>query len=1181
MSHHRPPRSGGNRIVSDQIINGSYLRSVFGLFAVAPALLLPHTALAQLPLAVDTTLGGESSQVIPLGGNAFEIDGGAGRGSNLFHSFQDFNVNEGGSVYFRNPVGVENIFSRVTGNNPSNILGTLGVRGNANLFLLNPHGILFGPNAALDLRGSFLATTADAFQFGGQGIYSASNPESPSTLLTISPSAFFFNQLLPGRITTNATNLTLANGENLRLLGGEVILRGGELNAFGGRIEIAAIAAPGAIQFNSDGSLSIPDELARGNITLEDATLDVALDNGGAVGIFANTLTIVNSRINAGIRQDLGNPASQAGDVILDATDSILLRNSRIFNRVREGATGNGGNLNVFTRVLEVLEGAQLQTLMDGVGAAGNIRIEASDRATFSGTTTDGEFLPSAAASILLNEAVGSSGGIDIITGVLEVLDGAWIIASTAGDGNAGRIRIAASDRVTLAGLGGDGQSSLISSDVLSEATGNGGTIEIITGILEVLNGGEISTDTLGTGNGGNIQIAARDRVTLSGTQEFQNSRVSSDSGFGALGDGGMIEIDTGLLEVLNGAALSTSTFGTGNGGDIRIQSRERVTIARTGTITFPPDRGGGFAFDTASEISSQSAGLAGFDDELLAELEQFPELFFDVGQSGRIEITTPILEVLDGGEISTTSSISNAGDIVIRARDRVTVSGIIPDSTSDFSQFNSSISSQNIGLGDGGRIEITTRILDVLDGGELTVNSGGSGDAGDIVINASDRVTFAGTGGPGTLFFLYPSLASAVTDGGGDGGQIIINTQILDVRDGARLVATTFGEGNAGDIRITASDRVTVSGFFSALRSTVGNEAIGNGGRILISTRSLDVGDGGSLTVATVGTGNAGSIRIEASDRVALSGFSSVSSTVDDEARGNGGNIAIATNSFGLIDSTVAVQSASLTGGAGSIFITAREVSLDNSILNAETLSTPRGFEGATITLRGLDTLLMQNGSLISARALANANGGNIAIDARDGFVLGSFTGNNDIIATAEQGDGGNITIQANRIFGFIDQTDAGLTFTELRANSTSDISASSEFGAQGNVALEVLAVDPTQGLTELPGNLVDVSDQIGQVCPTGAGASARLGSFIITGRGGIAPDPTALLDRDAVEAEWVEPGEWGEDEGDRGEQSDEEVSAVMEAQSWVVGADGQVHLVAGQQNVSAGLATELPNCP
>jgi filamentous hemagglutinin family protein len=130
----------------------------------------------------DRSLGEESSTVRIDSPSTNSIEGGAQRGANLFHSFEKFNVDEGLKVYFANPAGIENIFSRVTGNNFSQILGTLGVNGNANLFLINPNGIFFGANAQLDIRGSFVASTAESITFGDRFQFSAINPEAPPLL---------------------------------------------------------------------------------------------------------------------------------------------------------------------------------------------------------------------------------------------------------------------------------------------------------------------------------------------------------------------------------------------------------------------------------------------------------------------------------------------------------------------------------------------------------------------------------------------------------------------------------------------------------------------------------------------------------------------------------------------------------------------------------------------------------------------------------------------------------------------------------------------------------------------------------------------------------------------------------------------------------------------------------------
>ncbi|OLT60500.1 filamentous hemagglutinin N-terminal domain-containing protein [Moorena bouillonii] len=200
-----------------------------------------NQAHAQSLIVPDDTLGANGSIVIPdasvKGLPAELIEGGVQRGVNLFHSFQEFNVGQGLRVYLANPAGIENILSRVTGINPSEIEGTLGVDGAANLFLLNPNGIIFGSNASLDVQGSFVGSTANAIAWGDDGYFSATEPES-SRLLTINPGALFFNQvgLVSGTIINTGT---LAVGKDLTLSGLNLDLQG-QLSA-GGNLTLSAM----------------------------------------------------------------------------------------------------------------------------------------------------------------------------------------------------------------------------------------------------------------------------------------------------------------------------------------------------------------------------------------------------------------------------------------------------------------------------------------------------------------------------------------------------------------------------------------------------------------------------------------------------------------------------------------------------------------------------------------------------------------------------------------------------------------------------------------------------------------------------------------------------------------------------------------------------------------------------
>ena len=190
-----------------------------------------NQALAEI--TPDDSLGSENSIVSP-NGQVDLIEGGATRGSNLFHSFQEFNIGEGREANFANPAEIKNIFSRVTGNNPSTLLGKLGVLGDANLFFINPNGIFFGENASLDVKGSFVASTASSINFSDNNVFSASNPQVPAPLLTVdvpAPVGLEFEGE-PGKITNRSLildqdsqllGLGVHPGKTLALVGGDVI----------------------------------------------------------------------------------------------------------------------------------------------------------------------------------------------------------------------------------------------------------------------------------------------------------------------------------------------------------------------------------------------------------------------------------------------------------------------------------------------------------------------------------------------------------------------------------------------------------------------------------------------------------------------------------------------------------------------------------------------------------------------------------------------------------------------------------------------------------------------------------------------------------------------------------------------------------------------------------------------
>ena len=432
---------------------------------------MPKTLAQQSNILPDNTLDTESSRlnrnVLTNGINADTIDGGARRDINLFHSFSEFNINNGQAVYFLNPVGIENILTRVTGGNASNIFGTLGVDGAANLFLINPNGIVFGENASLDLQGSFVGTTASGLQFGEQGNFSATNPEIPGSL-TINPSALFFNQVqASGGIINKSqafaginpdgnftTGLRVPDGKSLLLVGGDINFDGGRLRAYEGNIELASLTDEGKVGLNISGdtfSLNIPEDMERGDISLTNqSAVDVFGAGRGDIEINARNLEISNSLINTGIGLNSFNPEAQAGDINLNATGLIELTNSSfIYNNV--DSFGNAGDININANSVIVKNGSQINTQTFGIGNAGNININARENILFKGNGlffNDVNQATTISSSVGL-QAIGNAGNIQLTTTTLSVNDGVLIGSDSLGFGNAGDITINASDTAT------------------------------------------------------------------------------------------------------------------------------------------------------------------------------------------------------------------------------------------------------------------------------------------------------------------------------------------------------------------------------------------------------------------------------------------------------------------------------------------------------------------------------------------------------------------------------------------------------------------------------------------------------------------------------------------------------------------------------------------------------------
>jgi filamentous hemagglutinin family protein len=763
---------------------------------------------AQSNIAPDETLGTtESSRVTPNFNSTPNevITGGALRQQNLFHSFRELNVSENRGAYFLVPnVNIQNILVRVTGSNRSDIFGVLGTRqagnfasSNANLFLMNPNGIVFGENARLDLGGSFVGTTANAIQFGEQGFYNASGGQL-ADVLTINPSAFLFNQINPASIANRSRTINNANpaltgglrvtsGRSLLFLGGSVILDGGALNAPDGKIELGGLAEVGKVELSFDGTnldLIFPVDVVKANILLSNrASLDTSGISGGRVEMQGNNINLSeNTRISS---TTLGNQNGKG--VNIQASELNISGVSNI-NTTTIGS-GNSGDILIDTENLNLLDASSINTLsFVALGNTGNITVKASSSVNLADTSS------LATISIGKGSAVtGSAGNVAIDTKRLNLQNQSSIIAQNfSGQANAGNLSIKATDAVNLNnsliaassfGVGAAGnisietrnlnirEGTIITTSVINPSRVDLESVNINTFVDLFSNGQPVLREALvafilnlfatieagDTSNfeqakAGNINIFASDSVVLSKLSSMENINIISTATFG-FASAGNITVETGKLIVQDASLITSQTTDIGQGGNITLSASDSIKLINTG-----------------SGLSTSTSGI---------------------GFAGNIKIfTTGNLTIQDGAQVaSSTISKGRGGNIDITA-DTIKIAGFS-------AKGSSGVQSQTFGLGssaNAGEIKLTSRLLSINNGGRISTGSTNQGQAGKITIRVDESLS-ASDGGI--------SSSSKQSSGGN------VEIDARDIRLFGNSDISTFvssGSGGGGDIRLTAN---------------------------------------------------------------------------------------------------------------------------------------------------------------------------------------------------------------------------------------------------------------------------------------------------------------------------------------------------------------------------------------
>jgi filamentous hemagglutinin family protein len=921
---------------------------------VAPLFQISLSTLGYLFLTSDVSLAqvtsdGTVNTQVNQNGNVAEITGGETRGGNLFHSFRDFSVGTGDTASFLNSNDIANIFSRVTGGNISNIDGLIRANGSANLFLINPAGILFGENARLDVGGSFYGSTADSILFE-DGEFSATDLNNPPVLTINAPIGLGFRDQ-PGDITNNSVanngrGLEVNPGNNISLLGGNVNFDGGRIFAPGGIVNLGGLTSAGTLNFADDGSLSFSDNVVKSNVSLTDnAVVDITSGGGGLITVNANNLELTNnsnSLFLADIGAGLGSENAVAGTINIDAT--------KIF--------ANNGSI--------------IQAENSGIGKAGTININ---------------------------------------TDILDFKTGSAIVASNFGQGDAGIVNV---------------------------------------------NARNISFDQ----EWGGI-------FTTTGLQRIQTEPLVSE----AVGNAGEININTDTLKLTNGAQLQVNSVAQGDAGNIDINATGTVDFIGQGETGIQPD----FKVVVSSGALSQVRGGTS-------------------GNSGRVTIDAGSLNLIDKGAIIVNSGTgkSNAGEIELNVRDLIFLKdeGLILSQTS------------NGGNGAAGNIKIDTGSLEITNSSLILADSKSQGDSGNISITASGKILLTGFQ-PGKLF---PSqIINQLTDtANGTAGNITINARELIMED-VSFISSSNGsdtKGSAGNIDINVNRlQLTENAFINAFTN---NDF--DAGEITINAQTLDLFSGGKILAATDGGGNAGNINLNISGDIKIdNSIKSSAQDVDFNPDFNSQSLQLLNDRQSSPSGIYADSSENAKGNGGNIFIDSNSLSLNSGATISASTNSGKGGE---ITLEITDDLTLNNNSLISAEARGNnATGGNVNINANSIVAFpneNSLNGNNDIRANAQQGQGGKITINAESLFG--------IQKRKLDPQ-TNDINASSDvFGLDGTVTINTPDINPVQGTTELPNNVVEAERTTEQTCQANRETTTK-NSLVVNGKGGLPDTPDQPL--------------------------------------------------------------------
>ncbi len=824
-----------------RFVGSMWLAFSSGVFWLVFPLCSPHAQTPITPSGLNTQVN--LSQTPPTGKVQYDITGGTrpGSGSNLFHSFGEFGVPTNNIANFVNETALptSNILGRVTGGNPSNIFGTLQTTGfgNANLFLMNPAGIVFGPNASLNVGGSVSFTTADYLRLVDGAKFNAIPGSQDASISSAPVAAFGFLGSNPAAIVVQGSQLNVPAGAELSLIGGNITIQSStlenattqpaQLSAPGGKISLASVASAGEILAGSLEQTANVNGQSFGSLgaiqIAEKSLIDVSGDGGGTVVIRGGRFVINDSLISANVTgPDAGSPGT--GIDIIVSQEAVIKNGSLLDTTVSGNASPDVqyGGVSVKADRIEILGSEDLEN-SPVTGIFSNVGADSTG---------------------------GNSGDIALESNSILVKDlgtfSTLLAAETSGAGNSGSITLKTIQNMEI------GAAILTSTNAFEplSSVGNAGNIQMTSSQGNViLNGSFVSSQSGLSSNGrvGSIAVKAPNGDILLAGNEFAPSTLfTSLDGTGANAGMGGIQLTAKNLTIEN-SGIQIDNFTIFQPGSLTVNLIGRLSMSG---LDFPS------TLLTTTRRTARSADLnITAHDILFTNGSAVSTETFRNGDGGTLDIFTTNLQITNGAQVTSNSRFDpfSPEDLPSGAAGTITIQGTNSSANAVLIDGpGSGIFTNTEGTGHGGTTTLSAQSLTIQNGGTISASTSGSvssATGGSITVNTTDRVTM--TDG---------ASITASSTGPADAGNIAINAGAQFLSQNAS-VTTEASQASGGNILIQATDSIRL--INSQINTSVQGGPNTSGGNITIDPAIMTLQNSQILAQAVQGQG--GNINIVA----------------------------------------------------------------------------------------------------------------------------------------------------------------------------------------------------------------------------------------------------------------------------------------------------------------------------